>query len=85
MAAVGVGPAGRQQVVVVIEQPGGGDGPADASTTDRVRSAVHHPVAAVLTASSLPVDIRHNAKIDRAVVAAWAGDVLAGRRAGTLG
>ncbi|MBL8926934.1 MAG: alpha/beta fold hydrolase [Pseudonocardia sp.] len=40
------------------------------------------PVAAVLVADALPVDIRHAAKIDRTRVAAWAGRVLAGERAG---
>jgi hypothetical protein len=45
-----------------------------------VRNEVIHPVAAVLAAPSLPVDIRHNAKIDRAAVAAWADSVLAGGR-----
>ena len=84
VAAVGVGPAGRQQLVVVLEQPDADDGPADSSTADRVRSALGRPVAAVLTVSALPVDIRHNAKIDRAAVAAWASDVLAGRRARSL-
>jgi hypothetical protein len=38
-------------------------------------------VAAVLVTDSLPVDIRHAAKIDRTRVAAWAGRVLAGARA----
>lgn len=79
-AAVGVGPVGSQQLVVVLEEPGVAGGPAGAGAADVVRSVVGHPVAAVLTAPSLPVDIRHNAKIDRAAVAAWADDVLAGRR-----
>ncbi len=78
-AAVGVGPVGSQQLVVVLEEPGVASGAAGAEAADRVRAAVGHPVAAVLSAPSLPVDIRHNAKIDRAAVAAWAADVLAGR------
>ncbi|MCU0260645.1 MAG: hypothetical protein MUE78_06465 [Ilumatobacteraceae bacterium] len=45
-----------------------------------VRSAVDHPVAAVLQRPALPVDIRHNAKIDRTELAAWADRVLAGGR-----
>lgn len=81
VAAVGVGPSGRQQLVIVLEQPDIDDGPVDASTAERVRDAVSHPVASVLTAEALPVDIRHNAKIDRLAVAAWADDLLAGRRA----
>ena len=47
-----------------------------------VRAAAGVPVAAVLVADALPVDIRHAAKIDRARVAAWAERVLAGDRAG---
>jgi hypothetical protein len=46
--------------------------------------AVGKPVASVLTVPELPVDIRHNAKIDRAQVASWASDVLAGRPAKRL-
>ena len=79
VAAVGVGPAGRQQLVVVVEDPHGADGLASTDLTARVRSVVNHPVAAVLSRRSLPVDIRHNAKIDRTAVAGWAEDVLAGR------
>ena len=46
---------------------------------DAVRAAVDVPVAAVLVAASLPVDIRHAAKVDRSALAAWAEQVLAGR------
>jgi acyl-coenzyme A synthetase/AMP-(fatty) acid ligase len=80
VAAVGVGPEGSQQLVVVVERAGSDAGPAGAELSDRVRNEVHAPVASVLTVPVLPVDIRHNAKIDRVVVAAWASDVLAGRR-----
>jgi hypothetical protein len=38
-----------------------------------------YPVAAVLEHRELPVDIRHNSKIDRTALAAWAGGRLAGR------
>lgn len=77
VAAVGVGPSGCQQLVVVVEgakKPG----LAPSSVTDPVRSVVDHPVAAVLNIETMPVDIRHNAKIDRAAVAAWAQRFLAG-------
>jgi olefin beta-lactone synthetase len=84
VAAVGVGPIGRQQLVVVIEDAGGAEGLAGAALTASVRRAVSEPVASVLTVAHLPVDIRHNAKIDRTAVAAWASDVLAGRRTGSL-
>jgi olefin beta-lactone synthetase len=83
-AAVGVGPEGSQQLVVVIEDADGADGPADSEQAAAVRGAVAEPVAAVLVARRLPVDIRHNAKIDRAVVRSWAEDILAGRRVRAL-
>ena len=38
-------------------------------------------VAAVLVVEQLPTDVRHNSKIDRTRVAAWAERVLAGERA----
>ncbi|HEX5811073.1 MAG TPA: alpha/beta fold hydrolase [Pseudonocardia sp.] len=88
-AVVGVGPAGTQQVVVVVvAEPGivarrpGAPLLAVAPLTDAVRAVAGVPVAAVLVADALPVDIRHAAKIDRTRVAAWAGRVLAGERAG---
>jgi long-subunit acyl-CoA synthetase (AMP-forming) len=80
-AAVGVGPVGVQQLVVVLEDPASKPGLASTSSTDEVRRLVARPVAAVLTLRQLPVDIRHNAKIDRTAVAGWAEAVLAGRRA----
>ena len=80
-AAVGVGPAGIQQLVVVLEDPAAPVGLASTDRTAAVRALVAHPVAAVLNVHALPVDIRHNAKIDRTALAAWADDVLAGRRA----
>jgi acyl-CoA synthetase (AMP-forming)/AMP-acid ligase II/pimeloyl-ACP methyl ester carboxylesterase len=80
-AAVGIGPDGCQQLVVVIEGSGT-VGLAGASVTAAVRRAVTWaPVAAVLTVTSLPVDIRHNTKIDRAAVAEWAARLLSGRTA----
>jgi hypothetical protein len=39
-------------------------------------------VAAVLVVRRLPVDIRHNSKVDRARLARWATRVLAGERVG---
>ncbi len=84
-AIVGVGPKGTQQVVaVIVPDPGirrsslAGEGLAD-----QVRSQVGAvDVAAVLVVRSLPVDKRHNSKIDRTRVAAWAERVLAGGRMG---
>jgi hypothetical protein len=36
----------------------------------------------VLVAPRLPTDVRHNSKIDRARLAAWADGILAGGRVG---
>ncbi len=83
-AAVGVGPVGSQQLVVVLEVPGASAGVAEAPMAERARTAIDRPLASVLVVPALPVDIRHNAKIDRAAVAVWADDVLAGRRVRSL-
>ncbi len=77
-AVVGVGPAGAQQVVVVLT----GTGPvlAGLAVSDAVRAAAAPvPVAAVLVRTALPVDIRHNSKIDRTALSVWAARTLAGR------
>ena len=84
---VGVGPRGTQQVVVVVETDEGARRPALATPglTAAVRAAVGPaapPVAAVLVVPDLPTDIRHNSKVDRARLAAWASGVLAGGRMG---
>ncbi|MFC7402195.1 alpha/beta fold hydrolase [Citricoccus sp. GCM10030269] len=82
-AVVGVGPRGTQAVVVVIEPVGDRPRPrpglAPSSLTDEVRrAAAPVPVAAVLVTNRVPVDIRHNAKIDRTRLARWADRILAG-------
>ncbi|WP_344008618.1 alpha/beta fold hydrolase [Nocardioides lentus] len=90
-AAVGVGPAGTQQLVVVVVPRGassrrtGPRGPlglrrADGDLTAAVRDAAGVPVAAVLRADRLPLDIRHASKVDRAEVARQADRLLAGSR-----
>ncbi|MGA9279494.1 AMP-binding protein, partial [Ilumatobacter sp.] len=76
VAAVGIGPAGCQQVVVVIEQTDGDAGLAGSELAANVRAVIDVDVAAVLISEQLPVDIRHNAKIDRSAVAAWASTLL---------
>ena len=53
---------------------------ADLARSDAVRSAARVPLAAVLLTSALPVDIRHNSKIDHPLLAARAGSLLAGHR-----
>jgi hypothetical protein len=77
-AAVGIGPIGCQQLVVIVEQSDGEPGLASSALAAAVREVLDHPVAAVLTAPSLPVDIRHNTKIDRVLLGVWAATLLAG-------
>ncbi|GIG38141.1 acyl-CoA synthetase [Cellulomonas pakistanensis] len=85
-AVVGVGPAGVQQAVAVVEPPAD-DAPrraglAPAGLAEAVRAASPVPLAAVLVAPRMPTDVRHNSKIDRTRLAGWAGRVLSG---GTVG
>ncbi|MDG2027643.1 MAG: alpha/beta fold hydrolase [Acidimicrobiales bacterium] len=84
-AAVGVGPAGTQQLVLVISTTERSAGVlADPQLTDAVRQAVPFDVAAVLTVRHLPVDRRHNSKIERQRIATWAESVLTGARVSRL-
>ncbi|MBB3084335.1 alpha/beta fold hydrolase [Geodermatophilus sabuli] len=87
-AAVGVGPAGAQVLVVVVVPAGAGRRPglrgrpalAGTGLADAVRDVARVDVAAVLVAAALPVDIRHQSKVDRRAVAEQAARVLAGAR-----
>ncbi|MEO5744242.1 MAG: AMP-binding protein, partial [Terracoccus sp.] len=87
-AVVGVGPSATQQTVVVIVRSGSAppseqrDGLADPDLSAAVRALAGVPVAAVLVARALPVDIRHASKIDRSRVSIWATGVLVGERVG---
>lgn len=85
-AAVGVGPVGTQVVVIVVETVEGSERPGLVSdaVAAQVRGAVDVDVAAVLCVKALPVDVRHNSKINRIWVAEWAERVLAGGRLGRL-
>lgn len=83
-AAVGVGPVGRQVVVAVVEADVRRPALASPDLTDAVRAATAQPLAAVLAVPALPTDIRHNSKIDRSRVAAWAERVLAGEKTSAL-
>ncbi|WP_434994008.1 alpha/beta fold hydrolase [Arthrobacter sp. Ld5] len=88
-ALVGVGPAGTQAVVAVLETDTAGRRPAlaDAPLAAAARAAAGRAgvdLAAVITVPALPVDIRHNAKIDRTRIAQWCGRFLSGTRAGSL-
>ena len=76
-ACVGIGPIGTQQVVLIVEEAGNTH-LVDAMTSDRYRVACEYPFAAVMRMDHLPVDIRHNSKIDRIALAAWATDLLGG-------
>ncbi|NNF54136.1 MAG: alpha/beta fold hydrolase [Acidimicrobiales bacterium] len=83
-AAVGVGPADVQVVVVVLElTERSRTSRAATELTKVVRTALREASlaepAAVLTVTDLPVDKRHNSKVDRSRVGVWAGKVLAGK------
>ena len=80
-AVTGVGPRGCQQIVVVVECDGkAGLAPPDLDRAVRGAGATQM-IAAVLTVPKLPVDSRHNSKIDRTRLGKWADKVLAGGRA----
>lgn len=85
-AVVGVGPTGTQVPVAVVETvpPAPGPGPADrllaGAVREAVRGATGMDLAAVLVLAEHPTDIRHNSKIDRALLAGWADAALAGGR-----
>jgi acyl-CoA synthetase (AMP-forming)/AMP-acid ligase II len=73
-ALVGVGPPGSQLPVLVVERnPGVGDNRWQQELLQLVNSSPETPgIHHILTHSSLPVDIRHNAKINRERLALWA-------------
>ena len=77
VAAVGIGPEGTQVVCLVVEGDDGLD-VAAADLRSTVRASAPVPVAAVLV-GRLPVDRRHESKIDRAALAVTAARFLAGR------
>lgn len=53
--------------------------------SDIVRAQVpEYDIAAVLVAPRLPVDKRHNSKINRTRIARWADRILAGGRIGRI-
>ncbi len=81
-AVVGIGPMGTQQVVAVVETTTRARrvSLAGAKLAAAVRDSVTLPLAAILVVPTLPTDIRHNSKIDRSALAAWASGILAGGR-----
>ncbi len=81
-ALVGIGPAGRQRPVIVIE-PQQGKFPATADEVARFRDELlrlgaAHPVTAGISTAlfhrAFPVDVRHNVKIARDKLALWAAE-----------
>ncbi len=87
-AVVGVGELGEQTPVLVVE-PREGAWPASAAQRERfvkellALGAEHEKtrsIREVLFHRSFPVDVRHNAKIRREVLAEWAEGELGGRR-----
>jgi len=77
VAAVGIGPIGAQVVCLVVDTPGR-LAVADHELRTAVRTASDHRLAAVLT-GRLPVDRRHQSKVDRTALGAEVGRFLAGR------
>lgn len=95
-AVVGVGPLGVQRIVAVVQMKNGATVKMQPSLAllDAVRERVAGKtdgqidgkidITAVLVARQLPVDRRHNSKIDRTRIARWASRVLAGNKVGSL-
>jgi acyl-CoA synthetase (AMP-forming)/AMP-acid ligase II/pimeloyl-ACP methyl ester carboxylesterase len=78
-AAVGVGPTDVQQIVMVVETVNSTEGPADTELTLAVRVALAPlTIASVWITKRLPVDIRHNSKIDRTAVSQNMTKILSG-------
>ena len=73
-AAVGVS-AGSDQALVVVLSDGETTGAANTAIEQKVR-AVAPSLVAVLFKKKLPVDRRHNSKIDRTALSAWAAKEL---------
>ena len=73
-ALVGIGPAGNQTPVIVIEAEGAIDQKAvtEELLTLGASHAITRSIQRVLFHPSFPVDIRHNAKIGREQLAQWA-------------
>ena len=79
-AAVGVGDKGVQQIVIVLETDQKNENVASAALTAQVRQALGQvDVVAIWETKKLPVDIRHNSKIDRTALAQKMQKVLSGR------
>ena len=76
---MGVGPTATQQIVIVVETTEKTNGPVSAELTHAVRTALAPLIiASVWATKSLPVDIRHNSKIDRTAVSKQMSQILSG-------
>jgi len=73
-AAVGV-PVNKNEALVVVLCDGETSGAADLAIERKVREVVPD-VVAVLFKKKLPVDRRHNSKIDRTALGEWAAELL---------
>ena len=76
-ALVGVGPAGKQKPVIIIEPHSTLKGPKWSTLVEELTSlAKANPrtisISTFLKRRSFPVDVRHNAKINREQLAIWA-------------
>ncbi|HVS19281.1 MAG TPA: fatty acid CoA ligase family protein [Planctomycetota bacterium] len=78
-ALVGIGPRGTERPVLVVEPAAPLPRPRalrERLATEILRTALWHPACAVvegvLFRDALPVDVRHNAKIDRGALKRWA-------------
>ena len=79
-AAVGIGDKGAQQLVIVLETDLAKEDIAPAHLAIQVREALADvDVVAIWVTKKLPVDIRHNSKIDRTALAQKMQKVLSGR------
>jgi acyl-coenzyme A synthetase/AMP-(fatty) acid ligase len=79
-AAVGIGDKGAQQLVIVLETDQAKEDIAPAHLAIQVREALADvDVVAIWVTKKLPVDIRHNSKIDRTALAQKMQKVLSGR------
>ncbi|MFE3329404.1 fatty acid CoA ligase family protein [Streptomyces sp. NPDC059176] len=89
-ALVGVGPHGEQRPVLCVElAPGTDPGQwprIEAELRDLgAKNPMTKPIAHFLPHPGFPVDIRHNAKIRRELLAGWAEDQITGRLRPTAG
>jgi len=79
-AAVGIGEKGIQQLVIVLETDQAKEDIAPAQLATQVREALADiDVVAIWETKKLPVDIRHNSKIDRTALGQRMQKVLSGR------